>query len=103
MSMYSNMTYENDTRKIDKALKKYEEKKNAALVLLAEIDMLNKMEDVEDTILWKQKSMKEKLIAAERQRRDVEEMLINYIGKYDDHDLHRYTELLEELKKDKPK
>lgn len=59
MSMYSNMTYENDTRKIDKALKKYDEKKNAALVLLAEIDMLNKMEDVEDTILWKQKSMKE--------------------------------------------
>lgn len=47
--------------------------------------------------------MKEKLIAAERQRRDVEEMLINYIGKYDDRDLHRYTELLEELKKDKPK
>ncbi len=102
MSIYSNLTYENDTRKIDKALKKYEEKKNVALVLLAEIDMLNKMEDVEDTILWKQHSMKEKLIATERQRKEVEKMLVHYIDKYSDRDLRRQTDMLEQLKKDKP-
>uniref|UniRef100_UPI0035643A4E hypothetical protein n=1 Tax=Planomicrobium okeanokoites TaxID=244 RepID=UPI0035643A4E len=67
------------------------------------LEEMDRADEEEDSVEIDGKSMKEKLIAAERQRRDVEEMLINYIGKYDDRDLHRYTELLEELKKDKPK
>lgn len=103
MSMYSKLAFDNDTRKIEKALKKYEAKKNEALRLLAEIDMLEKMEDVQDAELWRRQSMKEKLITVERQRKDLKEMITNYVEKYGDQDLHRYTELLQELENDKAK
>ncbi|MDN3428139.1 hypothetical protein QL992_03815 [Microbacterium sp. APC 3898] len=103
MSMYSKLAFDNDTRKIEKALKKYETKKNEALRLLAEIDMLEKMEDVQDAELWRRQSMKEKLVTVERQRKDLQEMITNYVEKYGDQDLHRYTELLQELESDKAK
>lgn len=99
--MYSKMAFDNDTRKVEKALKKYEDKKTEALVLLAEIDMLEKMEDVKDAELWRRQSMKEKLVAIERQRKDLKNLIVNYIEKYGDHDLQRYAELAEELEKDK--
>lgn len=99
--MYSKMAFDNDTRKVEKALKKYEDKKTEALVLLAEIDMLEKMEDVKDAELWRRQSMKEKLVAVERQRKDLKNLIVNYIEKYGDHDLQRYSELVEELEKDK--
>lgn len=102
MSMYSKMSFDSDTKKIEKSLKKYEEKKNAALLLLAEIDMLEKMEDVKDAELWKRQSMKEKLIAVERQRKELKELITSYIDKHGDHDLQHYAELLVELEKDKP-
>lgn len=101
MSIYSNMAFDNDTKKIEKSLKKYEEKKNAALVLLAEIDMLEKMEDVKDAELWRRKSMKEKLVSVERQRKELKDMITSYIQKHGDQDLQRYTDLLDELEKDK--
>ncbi|ANU14994.1 hypothetical protein [Planococcus halocryophilus] len=101
MSMYSKLTFDNDTRRVEKALKKYEAKKTEALVLLAEIDMLEKMEDVQDAELWKRQSMKEKLVAVERQRRDLKELITDYIEKHGDQDLHPYTELLQELENDK--
>ncbi|ANU24425.1 hypothetical protein [Planococcus donghaensis] len=103
MSMYSKLTFDNDTRKVEKALKKYEAKKTEALVLLAEIDMLEKMEDVEDAELWKRQSMKEKLVAVERQRRELKALITDYIEKHGDQDLHSYTELLQELENDKAK
>ncbi|WP_298832807.1 hypothetical protein [uncultured Planococcus sp.] len=103
MSMYSKLTFDNDTRKVEKALKKYEDKKTEALVLLAEIGMLEKMEDVEDAELWRRQAMKEKLVTVERQRRDLKEMIANYVEKHGDQDLHRYTELLQELENDKAK
>lgn len=99
--MYSKMAFDNDTRKVEKALKKYEDKKTEALVLLAEIDMLEKMEDVKDAELWRRQSMKEKLVAIERQRKDLKSLIVNYIEKYGDQDLQRYSELVEELEKDK--
>lgn len=99
--MYSKMAFDNDTRKVEKALKKYEDKKTEALVLLAEIDMLEKMEDVKDAELWRRQSMKEKLVAIERQRKDLKNLIVNYIEKYGDQDLQRYSELVEELEKDK--
>ncbi|KOF10904.1 hypothetical protein AC739_07945 [Planococcus glaciei] len=101
MSIYSNMAFDNDTKKIEKSLKKYEEKKNAALVLLAEIDMLEKMEDVKDAELWRRQSMKEKLVSVERQRKELKDMITSYIQKHGDQDLQRYTDLLDELEKDK--
>ncbi len=101
MSMYSKLAFDNDTRKIGKALKKYEDKKNEALVLLAEIDMLEKMEDVQDAELWRRQAMKEKLVTVERQRRELTEMITNYVEKYGEQDLHRYAELLQELENDK--
>ena len=101
MSMYSKMSFDNDTRKVEKALKKYEDKKTEALVLLAEIDLLEKMEDVKDAELWKRQSMKEKLVAVERLRKDLKNQVVDYIEKHGDQDLQRYTELLEELEKDK--
>lgn len=101
LSIYSNMAFDNDTKKIEKSLKKYEEKKNAALVLLAEIDMLEKMEDVKDAELWRRKSMKEKLVSVERQRKELKDMITSYIQKHGDQDLQRYTDLLDELEKDK--
>ena len=101
MSIYSNMAFDNDTKKIEKSLKKYEEKKNAALVLLAEIDMLEKMEDVKDAELWRRQSMKEKLVSVERQRKELKDMITSYIQKHEDQDLQRYTDLLDELEKDK--
>lgn len=101
LSMYSKMTFDNDTRKVEKALKKYEDKKTEALVLLAEIDMLEKMEDVKDAELWRRQSMKEKLVAVERLRKELKTQIVNYIEKYGDHDLQRYSELVEELEKDK--
>ena len=103
MSIYSKMTFESDTRKVEKALKKYEEKKTEALVLLAEIDMLEKMEDVKDAELWRRQSMKEKLITVERQRKELQDLIINYVEKHGDKDLQHYSELLAELEKDKPK
>ena len=102
MSIYSNMAFDNDTKKIEKSLKKYEEKKNAALVLLAEIDMLEKMEDVKDAEMWRRQSMKEKLVGVERQRKELKELITSYIQKHGDQDLQRYTDLLDELEKDKP-
>lgn len=101
LSIYSNMAFDNDTKKIEKSLKKYEEKKNAALVLLAEIDMLEKMEDVKDAELWRRQSMKEKLVSVERQRKELKDMITSYIQKHGDQDLQRYTDLLDELEKDK--
>ena len=101
MSIYSNMAFDNDTKKIEKSLKKYEEKKNAALVLLAEIDMLEKMEDVKDAELWRRQSMKEKLVSVERQRKELKDMITSYIQKHGDQDLQCYTDLLDELEKDK--
>lgn len=101
MSIYSNMAFDSDTKKIEKSLKKYEEKKNAALVLLAEIDMLEKMEDVKDAELWRRQSMKEKLVSLERQRKELKDMITSYIQKHGDQDLQRYTEILDELEKDK--
>lgn len=101
LSMYSKMAFDNDTRKVEKALKKYEDKKTEALVLLAEIDMLEKMEDVKEAELWRRQSMKEKLVAVERLRKDLKTQVVDYIEKYGDHDLQRYTELVEELEKDK--
>ncbi|AQU78160.1 MULTISPECIES: hypothetical protein [Planococcus] len=101
MSMYSRLTFDNDTRKVEKALKKYEDKKTEALVLLAEIDMLEKMEDVQDAELWKRQSMKEKLVAVERQRRDLVELVTDYVEKHGNQDLYVYTELLQELERDK--
>lgn len=95
------MAFDNDTKKIEKSLKKYEEKKNAALVLLAEIDMLEKMEDVKDAELWRRQSMKEKLVSVERQRKELKDMITSYIQKHGDQDLQRYTDLLDELEKDK--
>ncbi|TWT04256.1 hypothetical protein FQV26_15060 [Planococcus sp. CPCC 101016] len=103
MSMYSKLAFDNDTRKVEKALKKYEDKKTEALVLLAEIDMLEKMEDVQDAELWRRQAMKEKLVTVERQRRDLTEMITNYVEKYGEQDLHRYAELLQELENDKAK
>lgn len=103
MSMYSKLTFDNDTRKVEKALKKYEAKKTEALVLLAEIDMLEKMKDVEDAELWKRQSMKEKLVAVERQRKELKALITDYIEKHGDQDLHSYTELLQELENDKAK
>ncbi|ALS79852.1 hypothetical protein ACQKDD_03075 [Planococcus kocurii] len=103
MSMYSRLTFDNDTRKVEKALKKYEDKKTEALVLLAEIDMLEKMEDVQDAELWKRQSMKEKLVAVERQRRDLVELVTDYVEKHGNQDLYVYTELLQELERDKAK
>lgn len=99
--MYSKLTFDNDTRKVEKSLKKYEEKKTEALVLLAEIDMLEKMEDVKDAEMWKRQSMKEKLVAVERLRKDLKNQITDYIERHGDHDLQRYSELLEELEKDK--
>lgn len=99
--MYSKLTFDNDTRKVEKALKKYEDKKTEALVLLAEIDLLEKMEDVKDAEMWKRKSMKEKLVAVERLRKDLKNQITDYIEKHGDQDLQRYNELLEELEKDK--
>lgn len=99
--MYSKLAFDNDTRKVEKALKKYEDKKTEALVLLAEIDMLEKMEDVKDAELWRRQSMKEKLVAIERQRKELKDLIVHYIEKYGDHDLQRYAELVEELEKDK--
>ncbi len=101
VSMYSKLTFDNDTRKVEKALKKYEDKKTEALVLLAEIDLLEKMEDVKDAEMWKRKSMKEKLVAVERLRKDLKNQITDYIEKHGDQDLQRYNELLEELEKDK--
>src|SRR5690606_23421346 len=103
MFMYSKLAIDNDIRKIEKGLIKYEAKKNEALRLLAEIDMLDKMEDVQDAELWRRQSMKEKLVTVERQRKDLQEMITNYVEKYGDQDLHRYTELLQELESDKAK
>lgn len=103
MSVYSKMSFDSDTRKVEKALKKYEEKKTEALVLLAEIDMLEKMEDVKDAELWRRKSMKEKLITVERQRRELESLIIHYVEKHGDKDLQHYSELLADLANDKPK
>lgn len=103
MSMYSRLTFDNDTRKVEKSLKKYEDKKMEALVLLAEIDMLEKMEDVQDAELWKRQSMKEKLVAVERQRRDLVELVADYVEKHGNQDLYVYTELLQELAGDKAK
>lgn len=99
--MYSKLAFDNDTRKVEKALKKYEDKKTEALVLLAEIDLLEKMEDVKDAEMWKRKSMKEKLVAVERLRKDLKNQITDYIEKHGDQDLQRYNELLEELEKDK--
>lgn len=101
--MYSRMTFENDTKKVEKALKKYEEKKNEALVLLAEIDMFEKMEDVKDAEMWRRQSLKEKLVTIERQRKELKNLIVSYIDKHGDQDLQRYAELLAELEKDKPK
>lgn len=101
MSMYSKLAFDNDTRKVKKALKKYEDKKTEALVLLAEIDLLEKMEDVKDAEMWKRQSMKEKLVAVERMRKHLKNQIADYIEKYGDQDLLRYAELLEELEKDK--
>lgn len=101
MSIYSNMAFDSDTKKIEKALKKYEEKKNAALVLLAEIDMLEKMEDVKEAELWRRQSMKEKLVSVERQRKELKELITSYVQKHGDQNLQRYTDILDELEKDK--
>lgn len=103
MSMYSKMTFDTDTRKVEKALKRYEEKKNEAFVLLAEIDMLEKMEDVEDAELWKRQSMKEKLVTVERLRKDLLEQVTDYLKKHGDQAPLSYIELLQELENDKAK
>jgi transposase len=98
------MAFENDTKKVEKALKKYEEKKNAALVLLAEIDMLEKMEDVKEAELWRRQSMKEKLVSLERQRKELKELITSYVqkhGEQGDPELQRYSDILDELEKDK--
>ena len=103
MSFYSKMALENDTRKLERAKRKYEEKKTAALTLLAEIDMLEKMEDVEDAEMWKRKSMKEKLVEVERHRRNLLVLVQDYKEKYSDQEVSQYEDLLEDLEKDKAK
>ncbi|ANU26536.1 hypothetical protein [Planococcus versutus] len=103
MSLYSKMTFDTDTRKVEKALKKYEEKKNEALVLLAEIDMLEKIEDVEDAELRKRQSMKEKLVTVERLRKDLLEQVTDYLKKHGDQASLSYIELVQELENDKAK
>ncbi|MDN7246681.1 hypothetical protein QWY16_02025 [Planococcus shenhongbingii] len=99
--MYSKMAFDNETKKIEKALKKYDEKKNSALVLLAEIDMFEKMDDVKELELWRRQTLKEKLVAVERHRKELKELIASYIEKHGDQDLQRYSDLLEELEKDK--
>jgi hypothetical protein len=101
MSFYSKMTFENDTRKIERAKRKYEQKKVAALTLLAEIDMLEKMEDVEDAEMWKRQSMKEKLVEVERHRKNLHALVQDYTEKYSGQEVSQYEDLLEDLEKDK--
>ncbi len=61
------------------------------------------MDDVQDAALWKRQSMKEKLVAVERQRKNLQELVTDYLKKHGNQASSSYTELLQELENDKAK